>query len=293
LDNFGLELIECYFTKANPADNPFIKNEKVSTGHSHNYFQYVYILEDTFACLKIEDEKFNLKKDNIYLIKPHSIHSFELSQNTISMLECKFFTTNKEFLDILNFLPNELSCPNDKILNILKEIINELNDRNFKDSYIYLKLYEMILLLNRIKLKEHNILNNGMPKSGFEEFKKNKFDNLIEFIKNNYYDSELTIEDFASIVHLEKTYFSKAFKKVYNTSPMQYLNLLRLQYALNLLEYTNESINEIANKVGFKSFNAFISAFKKTYKISPKDYRKKIKAKIKEKYDNNQNNVFT
>jgi AraC-like DNA-binding protein len=287
LNNFGLELIECYFTKANPADNPLLKNcDKISTGHSHNYFQYVYILDDANACLIIEGERYLLKKNNIYLIKPHTIHSFEITQNTINMLECKFFTANKEILDILNFLPNHLTCTDNKILNILKEIVLELKDKSYKDSYIYLKLYEIILLLNRIKIKDRHLLNNSeTPKNRFEELKQNKFDNLIDFIKNNYYDSELTIDALASVVHLEKTYFSKAFKKVYNTSPMQYLNIIRLQHALNFLEYTNYSIIEISDKVGFKSFNAFINAFKKTYKISPKDYRIKIKEKIKEKYD--------
>ena len=233
--------------------------------------------------MNIEGKSHPLKKNNIYLIKPHTLHHFELSKDAINMLECKFSATG-EVLNTANFLPEILTCPDNRVFNILKEIVNELKDNRYKDSYIYVKLYELILTLNRIKSDSHELFDKTSV-SRFEELKQNKFENLIEFIKNNYYDCELTVEDFASIVHLEKTYFSKAFKKVYNLSPMLYLNLIRLQHAQNLLEYTNDSIIEISDKVGFKSFNAFIRAFKKTYKISPKDYRIKIREKIKEKYD--------
>lgn len=63
------------------------------------------------------------------------------------------------------------------------------------------------------------------------------------------------------------------FRELYNTSPYKYLVHLRLQHAKALLEDTDLTINQIADRIGFESYNGFSTAFKKAYKLSPTFYR--------------------
>ena len=68
-----------------------------------------------------------------------------------------------------------------------------------------------------------------------------------------------------------KTYahLCRLIKKYYNKTMSEYINDIRLNYAVNLLIQTNMSITDIAYECGFSSQNWFNSCFKQKYKISP------------------------
>ena len=89
----------------------------------------------------------------------------------------------------------------------------------------------------------------------------------------------------ADFMHMEKGYFSKQFKKAFNITPMHYLNLVRIQNSLNLLEYTNLSIDRISEQLGFSCQNSYQKAYKKHFEITPKQYREKVKHEFKTKYN--------
>lgn len=63
------------------------------------------------------------------------------------------------------------------------------------------------------------------------------------------------------------------FRELFKTSPYQYRLHLCLERAKELLEETDDTIDQIASKVGFDSYNGFSTAFKKAYSIAPTAYR--------------------
>jgi len=63
------------------------------------------------------------------------------------------------------------------------------------------------------------------------------------------------------------------FRELYQTTPYQYLVGLRLRKAKDLLENTDLTIQEVADRVGFDSYRGFSKAFKKNYGILPTKYR--------------------
>lgn len=68
------------------------------------------------------------------------------------------------------------------------------------------------------------------------------------------------------------------FRELFRTSPYQYRLRLCLEKAKVLLEDTDDTIDQIANKVGFDTYNGFSTAFKKAYSIAPTEYRNKQSA---------------
>ncbi|HEY4208355.1 MAG TPA: AraC family transcriptional regulator [Puia sp.] len=82
------------------------------------------------------------------------------------------------------------------------------------------------------------------------------------------------ISTLAEKVGLNEFKLKVGFRELFKISPYKYLVQLRLQQAKALLEDTDLTINEIADSVGFKSYNGFSTKFKKVYKISPTHYRK-------------------
>lgn len=63
------------------------------------------------------------------------------------------------------------------------------------------------------------------------------------------------------------------FRELFQTSPYQYRLHLCLEKAKMLLEDTDDTIDQIASKVGFETYNGFSTAFKKAYNLAPTEYR--------------------
>jgi AraC family transcriptional activator of pyochelin receptor len=68
------------------------------------------------------------------------------------------------------------------------------------------------------------------------------------------------------------------FRELFQTSPYQYRLKLCLEKARELLEYTDDTIDQIASKVGFDTYNGFSTAFKKAFSIAPTEYRNRQSA---------------
>jgi AraC-like DNA-binding protein len=63
------------------------------------------------------------------------------------------------------------------------------------------------------------------------------------------------------------------FRELFQTSPYQYRLHLCLMKAKELLEETDDTIDQIASKVGFDTYNGFSTAFKKAFQVAPTKYR--------------------
>ncbi|GGH73451.1 AraC-like DNA-binding protein [Pullulanibacillus pueri] len=99
------------------------------------------------------------------------------------------------------------------------------------------------------------------------------FSKLLQTLRQRY-DEAFTINDAAKIVNLSPNHFCRTFKKVTGKTFIEYLNLLRINEAERMLIETNESITEIARKVGFSDINYFGRTFKKIKNMTPSSIRK-------------------
>ena len=90
----------------------------------------------------------------------------------------------------------------------------------------------------------------------------------------NYANPDFSIKDFTSQANVSLGYFREIFKSVYNISPHQYIILLRINRAKELLESSDLSLEEIAYKLNFSHFSLFSSTFKRKTGFSPSEYRK-------------------
>lgn len=95
----------------------------------------------------------------------------------------------------------------------------------------------------------------------------------ISFIKFNY-NRDISSIDIANNLKLERTYFSKLFKKELNISPLNYLNNYRMKTASRLLLTSDLNIENIAYSVGIKDQFYFSRLFKKYFKVSPNKYKR-------------------
>jgi len=83
-----------------------------------------------------------------------------------------------------------------------------------------------------------------------------------------------TLESLARQVAMSRSAFAEHFSRFVGTPPMQYLTNWRMQIAANHLLSTTDSINAVANRVGYDSEAAFSRAFKKAVGAPPSEWRR-------------------
>lgn len=96
---------------------------------------------------------------------------------------------------------------------------------------------------------------------------------LARRLLDQSYAEPITIEDLSREVSLSPYYLIRAFRRVYQQTPHQYLVGLRIAKAKELLRNSDLSITEICVMVGFESLGSFSTLFRKVAGISPRAYR--------------------
>lgn len=95
---------------------------------------------------------------------------------------------------------------------------------------------------------------------------------IIEYIRQNYADTTLSVSEIAAHFQLHPTYLGSVFKRIQHTSLLQYISEVRISEARKLLRETNLKISEIAEQTGFSDIYYFSKRFKKITGCSPKEY---------------------
>lgn len=93
------------------------------------------------------------------------------------------------------------------------------------------------------------------------------------YIDRNYADANLSLNLLSEKFGLSPRYLSRIFKDVYGDKFVDYMTEVRINRAKELLRETADSVQEIAEKVGYVHAVSFNRAFKKITGLTPGDYR--------------------
>ena len=104
---------------------------------------------------------------------------------------------------------------------------------------------------------------------------------------NIHFKEKIVMPDLEERSTLSRTELMKSFLIYYGCTPKEYLDRRRILEAKTLLESTNMSLLEIADKAGFCSASYFSQAFKRHIGMSPLKYRKKTKKKTETPIEEN------
>ncbi len=123
--------------------------------------------------------------------------------------------------------------------------------------------------------------NSGLTFDAGEELAKS-----LKFLMQNeklYRESELKLETVASKIGVAKHYVSQVINQFYGVNFFEYINLLRIEEAKQLLintNYQSMTIIEIAYEVGYCTKNTFNNAFKRITGITPSEFRNQNKIRM-------------
>ncbi|MCU6711572.1 response regulator [Paenibacillus sp. J5C_2022] len=89
---------------------------------------------------------------------------------------------------------------------------------------------------------------------------------------NSNVTEKISLEDMAKLLNLNASYFSRLFKRETNQNFIEYVNMIKLQKAKELLQHTNKSVEEISDYLGYANKSYFIKLFKREMGMKPSEY---------------------
>ena len=79
---------------------------------------------------------------------------------------------------------------------------------------------------------------------------------------NKHYSETIKAGELSSLCNMSETHFRRLFESYINMPPMEYLNLIRVQKACELMKKTNEPMELIAQKCGFTTQSTFTRKYR-------------------------------
>ena len=149
------------------------------------------------------------------------------------------------------------------------------------DDYLT-KPFDMTLLVQRIKsiirnraaVKEKALKLIKVPTSNNDQILTNELNDkflkkMSEVVRANISNSEFGKDDFAAAMNVSSSLLYKKVKALTDQSPTDFIKVVRLDYAQELLQSRKYSVTEVSELCGFSSIGYFSTVFKKHFGKSP------------------------
>jgi len=250
--------------------------------HFHNYMEIGYCYWGN-GKLTIEDSNVNYKGGIITIIPENIPHETKSLNNSI----CKW---EYLFIDIDNFIRNEISfsrimpeevikklnsqayviqwSQNKALTSIVKNIIEEYREK--KPHYKHaVKGYLKAFVVELLRISED--MSSSLT---LEEKKVNSYiEKSVNYISEHYAD-EIKMSDVADECGLSESHFRRIFEETMSMKPLDYLNMIRIDKACEIIQNKDYAMEEVGFRVGYQTPSTFNRNFKKLTGKTPYQWKK-------------------
>ncbi|CAM4207897.1 AraC family transcriptional regulator [Zobellia roscoffensis] len=159
----------------------------------------------------------------------------------------------------------KFSSLNDELVaEIMKLIDYDPTTRVFKTIEVLSKLAQH---------EDYQLLSTTSFVNAFQKTDNLRMDKIYAYVFENFNDG-ISASDVAKMTGMNKSAFSRFFKKTHKKSFTRYLNEIKVGYACRLLLENKESITSIAYLSGFNNISNFNRQFKIIHGLAPSAYLK-------------------
>lgn len=242
----------------------------VVQSHFHDFFHFIYV-ESGVGRMTVSGVSYIMTSGTLYPIPPKAVHTFSNSgDKPLRTIELKLEISEFDTVEELSLLPSSIDTADYPIRECLYSVYEETARENgdFKICNLRIELFLRYLLrLGKTVGYSRDKSNEACFSSDMEKV-------LAHINKNLAHD--FSLDNLALVAGFEKNYFLRKFKKYTGVTPMAFILNKRIEKAKGLLRFSDMSITQIADALGFKSIHYFSNAFYKATGLRPSDYRSSI-----------------
>lgn len=233
--------------------------------HLHDAIEMVYVTKGTLE-LGVGQELYHMEKGDFGIVFPNMIHHYQVfggceSRALYILVSPKILPNYME--DMQKFCPNypviSKECLHVDVIKAVKSLIDvEKENKRLIQAYvqmIFAHLFSEMEMVEKDVVAEDDIIYRS-----------------VEYVAKNF-RGKITLDEMASDLGINKYALSRLFSKTFHCNFVTYVNGVRLNYAVSMLDGTTESITNICYDCGFDSQRTFNRVFKDRYRVTPREYR--------------------
>ncbi len=246
--------------------------------HTHEFFEFVYVIKGN-GTHAIDGKIYPVSRGSMLFINFGQTHEFKLDEGS-------------EYCNILmrpEYIGTGLARETAAVYDLFSLVLESkgqkqcvrFSGRDAEDVDTLVKmLYSefcsvrehrqdaMHDLMHLIELKILEVLRAGNP-----DEPQPKMHEILDYLKDNYALSP-SLSDISERFYYNSSYFSRLFKKLTGTGFNAYLNSLKINEAVKLLQTTDMTVDAVAQAVGYSDAKTFYTQFRKFTGTTPTALRK-------------------
>lgn len=244
--------------------------------HTHKHWELFIVIEGQ-VIHRINKTKVNVGRGDAWLIRPEDKHSLTLQSSKEKTSHINFVLRNEYLETFLNSISPELYT---SFLNSKKPLrfkIPELALNTFVHSALSIQRFVPEALTENIikcKLLFMNIINYLLSdwfilKNTFPVWLEKLF---VEINKPRGYQK--SVEEIVSLTPYSYSRLAHLFKEHVGMSIKQYLTIIKMNAATELLSSSKLTILQISEELGYNNLSNFNHTFKKFFNMPPTQFKK-------------------
>ena len=251
--------------------------------HWHSYGEILLVGPGKTNIYSVGKNTYELVQDDLVLVWPMEMHGIEdadREQSIVIQFSNSFMSSLFDLQRIMHFYRNlHIVCINShpELAAKLKVITMEMKDIFFSEESDRELRCCMLLMKFMQTLDEYR--NEFVPEldpkaiNGYTDDVMRRMMMVTDYIKNNLTADDLSQGAMAEKAGISKDYFSRIFKNLTGMNYSKWLNMIRLEKAIELLSQNDMTLTEVAMLSGFQSIPSFNRVFREDKGMAPGEYR--------------------
>jgi len=238
--------------------------------HWHSHF-LLNLITDGSGKQLINGREYKLCRGSVILLSPMDFHKNIISENesleigAVKFSDSVFYDSLTELCKLDDFpIVTQLS---DSDFEIAKQLFSILSAEHSNSGRLGSSIFSLSLVHQLVILTLRNTQSESSASNYDTRLKR-----ALIYI-HAHFQKPITISEVSAHIGYSPNYFSSIFKKQTGYSFQNYLQDLRLNFAMNILKFSNISVTEACLESGFRTLSHFICSFKNKFGNTPEHFR--------------------
>lgn len=247
--------------------------------HKHTFYEILWITKGR-SQQNIDFKDYSIAENTLFFISPGQLHLFENWESiegfAILFTEDFFLRIfqNKHILFELSYLDNlhdnpflPLKPEDAALIQPLIDLLLTEHQRAESDpESLSAILFVLLKKIQQLFATQHHHKNDKHQMVVFKQFK---------YALESHFTQNLTAHQYADLLHISAHQLNTLVKKVSGKTTSDLIKERMIVEAKQLLQFTDKTVSQIADQLGFEDSSYFARYFKKQVGMAPVDFRKK------------------
>lgn len=261
-----------------------VGHRHLEKAHRHDFYATILFTKGS-GIHEIDFQKYEVAPGSLFYMSPGQIHSWDLSRDIEGYLffclqdfyELHYVNQklrNFPFFGSVNF-PRKLQLSETELhenLELFLELEKEYHAQGVMKNGLMLALMSAVFIKSTRQFsKDFDHLASSASLSYFKHYQD--FETLVE----QYFTQQKSIAFYASLMNISSKHLNRIIQTVVQKTATDVITERVVLEAKRMLMYLNESLVEIAFRLGYEEYSYFVRVFRKTSGMTPTQFIKKYK----------------